>query len=237
MSSITAFTLPAVSSASPLFTNMPSSAPRPAATIIAVGVARPSAHGQAITSTDMNTLTASAKSRANTSHSMNANIATPPTAGTKYAATASAMRAMGAFDPCASSTICTMRPSAVSAPTPVAVNSTAPSPFMVPAYTLSPTSLSTGMLSPVSMASFTLVRPDTMVPSTLTRSPGLSTTVSPIITSLALSSTSTPLRITRAVSGARLISFFIASPVRPLDSVSRYLPNCISTIIMPADSK
>ena len=40
-----------VSRASALFTRMPSSAPRPVATMIAVGVASPIAHGHAITST------------------------------------------------------------------------------------------------------------------------------------------------------------------------------------------
>jgi len=40
-----------VSSASALLTRMPSSAPRPVATMIAVGVASPIAQGHAITST------------------------------------------------------------------------------------------------------------------------------------------------------------------------------------------
>ena len=41
----------AVSSASPLLIRMPFSAPLPVPTMMAVGVARPSAHGQAMTST------------------------------------------------------------------------------------------------------------------------------------------------------------------------------------------
>ena len=52
LSNITAFILCMVSRASAFFISMPFCAPKPVPTIIAVGVARPSAQGQAITSTE-----------------------------------------------------------------------------------------------------------------------------------------------------------------------------------------
>ncbi|OPX70506.1 MAG: hypothetical protein A4E36_00474 [Methanoregulaceae archaeon PtaB.Bin009] len=52
LSKTTVFTWSAVSSASPFLTRTPSSAPLPTPTVTAVGVARPSAHGQATTRTE-----------------------------------------------------------------------------------------------------------------------------------------------------------------------------------------
>ncbi|MPN38736.1 hypothetical protein SDC9_186261 [bioreactor metagenome] len=54
LSNTIVFILCAVSRATPLFINTPYSAPLPVPTIIAVGVARPKAQGQAITRTDIN---------------------------------------------------------------------------------------------------------------------------------------------------------------------------------------
>ena len=51
LSSTTVSILRAISSASPPLIRMPRSAPRPVPTMMAVGVARPSAHGQAMIST------------------------------------------------------------------------------------------------------------------------------------------------------------------------------------------
>ena len=53
LSNTTVFTLWAFSRASPDFINIPSSAPFPVPTIIAVGVASPNEHGQAITITEI----------------------------------------------------------------------------------------------------------------------------------------------------------------------------------------
>ena len=58
LSSTTVSTRWAVSSASPPRMRMPASAPRPVPTMIAVGVARPIAHGQAMTTTAMNAVSA-----------------------------------------------------------------------------------------------------------------------------------------------------------------------------------
>ena len=51
LSNTTVVSLPAISSASPPLIRMPFSAPLPVPTMIAVGVARPRAHGQAMIST------------------------------------------------------------------------------------------------------------------------------------------------------------------------------------------
>ena len=56
LSNITAFIFPETSKASAFLKSIPSSAPFPVPTIIAVGVASPKAQGQAITSTDTNTV-------------------------------------------------------------------------------------------------------------------------------------------------------------------------------------
>ncbi|MBA7567408.1 hypothetical protein ES708_09119 [subsurface metagenome] len=50
-----------LSRASPFLTRTPSSAPRPTPTVTAVGVARPSAHGQAITKTEIKLVNAKRK--------------------------------------------------------------------------------------------------------------------------------------------------------------------------------
>ena len=57
LSRITRVTLVDISSAAPPLTRMPCSAPTPVPTMTAVGVARPSAQGQAKTMTDMQSLT------------------------------------------------------------------------------------------------------------------------------------------------------------------------------------
>ena len=62
LSNITVSTLCASSKASPLFISIPFSAPLPVPTIIAVGVASPSAQGHAITSIDINIVRTNSKS-------------------------------------------------------------------------------------------------------------------------------------------------------------------------------
>ena len=73
--------------------------------MIATGVARPNAQGQAITRTDTNIVKQNTKSFPPTKcHKRADTIATVITAGTKYPATVSANLAIGAFLDCASST-------------------------------------------------------------------------------------------------------------------------------------
>jgi len=83
LSSTTAPILWAVSSASPLLIRMPCSAPLPVATMMAVGVASPSAQGQAMTSTEMKIRSAKAMSRVAMYQATAATSAIAHTAGTK----------------------------------------------------------------------------------------------------------------------------------------------------------
>ena len=75
----------AFSNASALRMRMPASAPLPVPTMIAVGVARPSAQGQAIISTAIKLSSAMSNegSGPNRSHSAKVTAATAKTAGTK----------------------------------------------------------------------------------------------------------------------------------------------------------
>ena len=85
LSNTTVSIRPASSSASPPRMRMPASAPLPVPTMIAVGVARPMAHGQAMIRTPMNAVSASVSrgSGPNASQTTNVAAATASTAGTK----------------------------------------------------------------------------------------------------------------------------------------------------------
>ncbi len=75
----------------------PSCAPRPVPTMSAVGVARPSAHGQAMISTATAAVNASAASPVTTSQPASVSRAMPITTGTKTADTRSTRRWIGAL--------------------------------------------------------------------------------------------------------------------------------------------
>ena len=92
------------SSDAALRTRMPADAPLPTPTISAVGVARPSAHGHAITSTAVARISASPQSPSARPLPTSVTAAMTSTAGTNHADTASARRCTGAFDPCAAAT-------------------------------------------------------------------------------------------------------------------------------------
>ncbi len=156
---------------------MPRSAARPVPTIIDVGVASPNAHGQAITSTDIAaTSDASNPCLTNNIHTINVSIAMPTTIGTKYPDITSAIRCIGALDPCADSTILTIDCKAVSLPTFVASIVKLPFLFIVAPITLSPICFSTGIDSPVNIDSSTEELPLIITPSTGTFSPGFTMT-------------------------------------------------------------
>ena len=106
------------SSASAFLISTPSPAPRPTPTMIDIGVARPSAQGQAMIRTVTATMSACASrgSGPTVAQTRNATTATTMTAGTNQAATRSAMRWIGARERWASATICTIRASIVSRP-------------------------------------------------------------------------------------------------------------------------
>ena len=125
--------------------------------MIDVGVASPSAHGQAMIRTD--TVLSSARLKAGsgpaTSQTTNVSAARPITTGTNTPVTASASRWIGAREPCASATRRTIWARTVSRPTRVARTVRVPVVLMVAPTTSSPATLATGMLSPVTMLSST----------------------------------------------------------------------------------
>ena len=200
--------------------------------MIAVGVARPSAQGQAITSTATAFTRAFVKSPVKIHQPAKATSAMAVTTGTKMAEIRSARRCTGAFEPCACSTMRMMPASSVWLPTPVARHWMRPSPFTVAANTLSPGCLAAGRLSPVSMASLTLEAPSTTSPSTGTLSPGRTTKTSPGFRLATGTSMSSPSRSTRAVCGCRRISASMAAEVFALARASSSFP--ISTRVMTA---
>ena len=159
------------------------------------------------------------------------------TTGTKTADTRSAMRAIGALDPLASSTRRISWRMVVSSPTRVAVKRIVPSMLSVPEVTVSPVVFAMGMDSPVTADSSTLVAPSVTVPSTGMRAPGRTMTVSPRARDAAGIVTSRPSRRTVASAGASCMSALSAPVVCPLARASRYFPTVISVTIMPADSK
>ena len=108
--------------------------------MIDIGVARPSAHGQAMIST-ATALTSACASRGSgpmAAQTTKVTTATAITAGTNQAATLSASRWIGARDRCASLTIRTICASSVSLPTRCASMTTLPVPFTVPPVTRLP---------------------------------------------------------------------------------------------------
>ena len=203
LSSTTAVTRWAVSSASPPRMMIPASAPRPVPTMMAVGVARPMAHGQAMTRTAMNEVSAKVRlgSGPATNQTTNVSAARPRTIGTKTAAMRSARRAMGALEPWARWTRSTIRARAVSRPTRVARMTKLPVPLSDAPMTSSPGPTSTGIGSPVSIDRSTLEPPSTTEPSTGTVSPGRTRSRSPTATASRATSRSSPPTTSRAVFG------------------------------------
>ena len=105
LSNTIVFILCVVSSASPPLISTPYSAPLPVPTIIAVGVARPNAQGQAITNTAIKIVSENTGVSPPIKYHANADkVAITKTIGTKYPETISAICAIGAFEPWASST-------------------------------------------------------------------------------------------------------------------------------------
>ncbi len=182
-------------------------------------------------------VSARAASPVKTNHTTAVTMEMAMTTGTKTPATRSANLAMGALDDAASSTRAIIWASVVSSPTRVALNTKEPEVLIEAAATLSPGILSTGMDSPVRADSSTAEPPSTTSPSTGIVWPGRTTMRSPTATSsTGMVNSSAPLR-TMAVLGARSISREMASPVLPLDRVSRYLPRVMRVRMVPAPSK
>ncbi len=230
---------PAASSASPPRTRIPASAPFPVPTMIAVGVARPMAHGQAMMTTPMNAVSARVNrgSGPRTNQTTKVTAAVSSTAGTKISLTRSAMRWIGALDPWARWTSSTIRASAVSRPTRVARMTNEPVVLSVAPITSSPVCLVDGIGSPVSIDSSTAEMPSTTMPSTGTLSPGRTRSRSPAMTSASAMSSSTPLRIRRAVVACSPTRRRMAPVVLPFARFSSHLPSRIRPRMIVAESK
>ena len=160
--------------------------------------------------------------------------AIPMTVGTNTPATLSAVLEMGAFFPWASSTNRMMRARVVSSPVRVTRTYSTPFWLTLPPMTSLPTHFSTGRLSPVSMASLTLLSPSVTTPSTGTRWPGFTSTMSPVFR-LSVG-TSRPESDRMAVSGARRIRAVIAPFVFCMFRLSRNLPRDTRVSTTAADS-
>ncbi len=215
----------------------PSSAPRPDPTMIAVGVARPRAHGQAMINTAVALRMASTTSAPEASQATSVTAATAITNGTNTPATRSASFCTGARDACASSTSRTTWARAVSAPTASATTTTRPCWLMVAPYTLSPAALSTGIDSPVSMDSSKADAPSTMAPSVGTLAPGRMTMRSPGTTSSTGTRCSRPSRRTTASVAPSSSSEVMASVALRLALASKKRPRRMNVTMTAAVSK
>ena len=162
----------------PLMTT-PSRAARPDPTSSAVGVARPSAQGQAMTRTATAAMKACWRDWPSRSHTASVAAESTRTAGTKTPEMRSARRWTGALPAWAAVTIAPMRARVVPSPTRVARTSSAPETLTVAPVTSSPAPTSTGTDSPVSMEASTAEAPSTTTPSVAIFSPGRTANRSP----------------------------------------------------------
>ncbi len=219
---------------------MPARAPRPAPTMIAIGVASPSAHGQAMISTATAFTNAYAKRGCGPqmSHARNVSPEAAITAGTNTPATRSASRWMGARLRCASPTMRTICASTVSLPTRSARISMVPVPFTVAPTRRAPDIFSTGIGSPVSIDSSTVLAPSSTTPSTGIFSPGRTRSRSPTRTrSRGISRSAPPSSTRRVMRGERSSRARIALPVCPRARNSSTCPTRTKMVIAAAASK
>ena len=158
---------------------IPSWAPRPVPTSSAVGVARPSAHGQAMISTATAAVNAVVAPSPAPIQNPNVPTARAMTRGTNTAETRSARRWTGALPFCASATSRPIWASWVSAPTRVARTTRRPPALTVAPLTASPGPTSTGTGSPVRSEASMAEVPSSTIPSVATFSPGRTTKRSP----------------------------------------------------------
>ena len=180
----------------------PSRAPRPIATMIETGVARPSAQGQAMIRTATAFTRAWARRGSGPQRSQTPNVAADKsaTAGTKTPATASAVFCAGARLRWAFSTIRTIPARSVPEPIFSARMTSAPLPLIVAPTRCAPGPFSAGIGSPVTIDSSTALAPSRTTPSTGTFSPGRTRRRSPTCTrSTGMSSSEPSPRMRRAV--------------------------------------
>ena len=240
MSATSVSTFSMISSASAFLMRTPAVAPRPVPTMMDIGVARPSAHGHAMISTETALMTACARrgSGPQVPQTTKVAIAMTTTAGTNHDETRSATRWIGARLRCASLTMRTIWASKVSLPTRSARMRSEPVPLTVAPMSRSPSCFSTGMDSPVTMDSSTELAPWSTTPSTGTFSPGRTRRTSPGSTCARGMSSSRPsCRTMRAVAGASPSKSWIAALVRLRARSSMTCPSRTSAVITAAASK
>ena len=239
LSRTTVSTFRATSRLSASFIRIPLSAPLPIPTMIAVGVASPRAHGQAMISTVTMARRPWVKPSTGSSsiHKMKESKAMAMIAGTKTAAILSTSFCTGALLPCASCTIAMIFESRVSVTSLSARNLKLPFPLIVPAKTFAPADLAAGTGSPFSVLSSTYDEPSVTVPSAAILSPGRTSTMSPALTSETGISTDFPSTITVTVSGWSPMSFLIAPDVLAFARSSISLPARIKAMITLEASK
>ncbi len=208
--------------------------------MIEMGVASPSAHGQAMISTAiaLRTPYAMRGSGPIVAHTAKVTTATATTEGTKKADTRSATFWTGARLRWASATDWTMRASSVSAPTRSACITSDPVPLIVAPTTRDPETFSAGMGSPVTIDSSTALWPSSTRPSTAIFSPGRTRSRSPTMTWSSGTSSSVPSdRSLRAVFGANPSRARIAELVLLRARSSSTWPRSTSVTITAAASK
>ena len=213
LSRMMASSFSAVCSASPERIRMPFSAPLPMPTVSEVGVARPSAHGQAMISVVTRTTVAIDQPRLGPEmvpgderqdredHHRRHEVARDRV-DHALDRRLRALRVLDHADDAGERGILADLGRR---------NLKLPVLLSVPPMTSSPTCFSTGIDSPVIIDSSTALAPSVTSPSTGIFSPGRTTTVSPTRTSSTGRSISLPSRTTRAVLACRPISFLIAS--------------------------
>ena len=204
----------------------PICAPRPVPTSSAVGVASPSAHGQAMISTATAAVNAGARPepRANTWIS-SVRAAMIITTGTNTCEIWSTRRWTGAFLDWASVTSLAIWASVVFSPVRVTSTSRRPEVFMVAPVTFEPAVTSTGMDSPVSIDSSTAEDPSVTRPSVAIFSPGRTTNTSPTCSWPIGTRTSRPSRRTAASLAPMSSSALSAAEDCPLALVSNQRPS------------
>ncbi len=237
LSNATTETRCASSSASASLIRMPWRAATPVPAMIAAGVARPRAQGQAITSTATALISACSTPAPASSQPPRVTRAITSTAGTNTPLTRSTSFWIGALAAWASSTRRMIRASTVSPPSAVVRTTSRPSPLIAPPVTLSPGALATGRLSPLISASSAWLRPSLTSPSTGKRSPGRTTTRSPRRRAARATCSSRPSTRRVACSGRSASSARMAALVWRLARLSRYLPSSTRAMTTAEASK
>ena len=226
----------ASSTSGPLI-RMPSRAPRPVPTSSAVGVASPSAHGQAMIRTATAAVKAAAVSAPVPTQNPKVAAASTITTGTNTPEIRSASRWTGALPLCASSTSRPICASCVSAPTRVARTTSRPPALTVAPATASPGPTSTGTGSPVSSAASIAEAPSTTTPSVATFSPGRTTNRSPTASCATGIRLSTPSRSTATSLAPSSSSARSAAPARRFERASKYRPASRNVVTPPTTSR